>query len=262
MKLSPNQLKNVQEYCSLNDIPNVDKFILKCFTEGYNIQKYGLLGGSNEPQIIEKEVEVIKEVEKIVEIIKEVPGPTVEVEVEVIKEVLITDDEEVSDLKVKIGNLIKENESLSQKLTKFETKPPTIIEKEVPGPTKEVEVIKYVDREVVKEVKVEVPVDRVVTNIVNNCDKIEEEYVTKINELNESFKKEREELTKKLNIQEKTTTFNSTDRQKQLQETLSKLRKELSEKNNKINDLEKTIEDFKNNTQIGAIYMNGSNLKK
>jgi len=224
MNLPPNQLKNVQEYCNLNDIPDVDKFILKCFTEGYNIQKYGLLGGSNEPQIIEKEVEVIKEVEKIVEvpvekiveIVKEIPGPTKEVE----------------------------------------------IVKEVPGPTKEVEVIKYVDREVIKEVKVEVPVDKVVTNIVNNCDKIEGEYVTKINELNESFKKEREELTKKLNIQEKTTTFDSTDRQKQLQETLSKLRRELSEKNNKINDLEKTIEDFKSNTQTGAVYMNGSNLKK
>jgi chromosome segregation ATPase len=224
MNLPPNQLKNVQEYCNLNDIPDVDKFILKCFTEGYNIQKYGLLGGSNEPQIIEKEVEVIKEVEKIVEvpvekiveIVKEIPGPTKEVE----------------------------------------------IVKEVPGPTKEVEVIKYVDREVIKEVKVEVPVDKVVTNIVNNCDKIEGEYVAKINELNESFKKEREELTKKLNIQEKTTTFDSTDRQKQLQETLSKLRRELSEKNNKINDLEKTIEDFKSNTQTGAVYMNGSNLKK
>ena len=227
MNLPPNQIKNVQEYCNLNDIPDVNKFILKCFTEGYNIQKYGLLGGGNEPQIIEREVEVIKEVEKIVEV-------PVEKIVEVIKEV--------------------------EKIVE--------VTKEVPGPTIEVEKIvevpveKIVDREVIKEVKVEVPVDKVVTNIVNNCDKIEEEYVTKINELNESFKKEREELTKKLNIQEKTTTFDSTDRQKQLQETLSKLRKELSEKNNKINDLEKTIEDFKNNTQIGAVYMNGSNLKK
>ena len=265
MKLPKKQISNVRSYCDLNNIEDIDGFILQCFIDGYNIKKYGLIGDTTDSKIIEKEVEkiieVVKEVKVPFEVIKEVEK-VIEVPVEVIKEVLITDDEEVSDLKVKIGNLINENESLSQKLTKFETKPPTIIEKEVPGPTKEVEVIKYVDREVVKEVKVEVPVDKVVTNIVNNCDKIEGEYVTKINELNESFKKEREELTKKLNIQEKTTTFDSTDRQKQLQETLSKLRRELSEKNNKINDLEKTIEDFKSNTQIGAVYMNGSNLKK
>lgn len=244
MKLPKKQISNVRSYCDLNNIEDIDGFILQCFIDGYNIKKYGLIGDTTDSKIIEKEVEKV-----------------IEVPVEVIKEVLITDDEEVSDLKVKIGNLIKENESLSQKLTKFETKPPTIIEKEVPGPTKEVEVIKYVDREVVKEVKVEVPVDKVVTNIVNNCDKIEGEYVAKINELNESFKKEREEFTKKLNIQEKTTTLNSSDNQKKLQETLNKLRKELSEKNDTINKLNKIIKESENNSKpVGAVYLKGSNL--
>lgn len=191
MVLSQQQLKNVQEYCRLNDIEDVDKFIIRCFTEGYNIKKYGLLGVNDEPQIIEREVEkiveVIKEVEKIVEVVKEVPGPI-----------------------------------------------------------KEIEVIKYVDRDVVREIKVEVPIKEVVPNTDNNWDEL---------------KKEREVLIEKLNNCEKTTTFDSQGKQKQLQDTLNKLRRELSEKNNKINKLEKTIEESKTNDKpVGAVYLKGSNL--
>lgn len=80
IKLTNNQLKSAQEYCKLNNIEDVDKFITKCYTEGFNIKKYGLLGDDKEPNVIEKEV--VKEIEVIKEIIKEVP-------VEIIKEVEI-----------------------------------------------------------------------------------------------------------------------------------------------------------------------------
>ena len=80
IKLTNNQLKSAQEYCKLNNIEDVDKFITKCYTEGFNIKKYGLLGDDKEPNIIE--MEVVKEIEVIKEVIKEVP-------VEIIKEVEI-----------------------------------------------------------------------------------------------------------------------------------------------------------------------------
>ena len=68
IKLTYNQTKSVQEYCKLNNIEDVDKFIVKCYTEGFNIKKYGMIGNDSQPNVIE--TEVIKEVP--VEIIKEV----------------------------------------------------------------------------------------------------------------------------------------------------------------------------------------------
>ena len=83
INLTASQLKSVQEYCKLNNIEDVDKFISKCYTEGFNINKYGLLGDdSGKTDIVgEKQVEI--------EVIREI---RVEVPVEVIKEVYITDD--------------------------------------------------------------------------------------------------------------------------------------------------------------------------
>jgi hypothetical protein len=58
----------------------VDKFITKCYTEGFNIKKYGLLGDdSGKTDIVgEKQVEI--------EVIREI---RVEVPIEVIKEVIV-----------------------------------------------------------------------------------------------------------------------------------------------------------------------------
>jgi predicted RNase H-like nuclease (RuvC/YqgF family) len=99
-----NILKSVSKYCELNDIVDVNVFIKKCFNDGFNIEKYGLLGktlnegekdlktgivGEKQVEIevireirVEIPVEVIKEVEKIVEVVKEVI-----IEKEVIKEI-------------------------------------------------------------------------------------------------------------------------------------------------------------------------------
>ena len=161
IKLTSSQLSSVNEYCKLNNIEDVDKFITKCYTEGFNIKKYGLLGDdSGKTGIIgEKQVEI--------EVIKEI---RVEVPVEVVKYVEV---------------------------------PVEII--------KEVEVIKYVEKEVIKEVPVEIIKEKIVNviqEVVPNIDKIGDEP-------------------------------KSNDKVLLLQETLQKLRKELSLKNARIEELEK-----------------------
>jgi len=186
IKLTHSQLSSVKEYCKLNNIEDVDKFISKCYTEGFNIKKYGLLGDDSEKigGIEEKQVEI--------EVIKEI---RVEVPVEVVKYVEV---------------------------------PVEII--------KEVEVIKYVDREVIKEVPVEIIKEKIVNVIqeipVPNIDKIGDE-------------------------------LEPNDKVKLLQETLQKLRKELTDKNSRITELEeinKRLESIK--VSEGAVYLKGSNINE
>lgn len=230
VKLTDSQLKSVQEYCKLNEIENIDKFILDCFTQGYNISKYGLLGTNDEPITIEKEIEVVKEVP--VEVIREV---------EVIKE--------------------------------------------IPGPPREVEVIKYVDKEVVKEVIKEVPVekivyiydkkdDEIVTNLDNICDEMEskifqqeqeiqelnQKFSTKTKEMENIFQEEKNQLL--LKIQQLENQEGQGNKEKMLQQTLVNLKKELSLSSDKIKELEKINEQLKTQQPIGAVFMKGSNLNQ
>ena len=86
----------VTQFCNLNNIENIDEFMYKCFQEGFNIRKYGLLGKTlNEG---EKDLKTGGIEEKLVEIevIREI---RVEVPVEVIKEVekVVTKIEYISD---------------------------------------------------------------------------------------------------------------------------------------------------------------------
>jgi predicted RNase H-like nuclease (RuvC/YqgF family) len=99
----------VTQFCNLNNIENIDEFMYKCFQEGFNIRKYGLLGKTlNEGEKYLKtggieEKQVIKEVivEKVV--IKEVP-----VEVVVEKIIKTVDDTQVNELLLKIQQLEQE----------------------------------------------------------------------------------------------------------------------------------------------------------
>ena len=129
-----------------------------------------------------------------------------------------------------------------------------------------VEVIKYVDREVIKEIKVEVPVEKIVyiydkkeENSVPNIDKIGDK-----NEINELLLKiqqleNQEPIIKEVIIE----VEKSNDKTLLLQETLNKLRKELTDKNTKITELEGTIKKLEQtNINQGAAYMKGSNLTK
>ena len=96
----PKKFKDeIWEYCRLNDIPNIDEFILKMITQGFTVERYGAAPTARE-RIVEKVVEKIVEVpvDKIVEKI---------VEVTVEKEVYITDDSHTKKLTDEIERLQK-----------------------------------------------------------------------------------------------------------------------------------------------------------
>jgi hypothetical protein len=96
----PKKIKEeIWDYCRINDIPNIDEFILKMVSQGFTVEKYGAAPTPRE-KIIEKVVEKIVEVpvEKIVEV-------HVEVEKIVEKEVYISDNEEILKLTEKISEL-------------------------------------------------------------------------------------------------------------------------------------------------------------
>lgn len=140
---------------------------------------------------------------------------------------------------------------------------PVEVVKEVQLPPIEVEVIKYVDREVVKEI----PVEKIVEKIVNISDKSgENELFGKIEQLeNEMSKKENEIdiLRRTLDeVRHSNTEKTKNDKTQMLQETLSKVRAESLKKDDIIKELEEKINKI--NNQLGntkAIYHQDSNLK-
>jgi len=122
---------------------------------------------------------------------------------------------------------------------------------------REVEVIKYVDREVIKEV----PVEKIVTKIEYISDKNTE------NELTESITKMKEEMSKKdkdLDELRRSLDIKLDDTNvKMLQETLQKLRKDIGEKNKQIEELEKINKDLKDESSKKiAVYLRGSNINQ
>lgn len=263
INLSRKQLKDVEEFCKLNKIDDVEGFLLKCFIEGYEIEKYGLLsetGKVHEKEVIvekrievpvevivektvieyvEVEKEVIKEIpiEKTIEIIKEVPiEKVVEKPVEIIKEIPVE--------KIVIQEIIKEVpvekivtrteyitdetkiRELVDELEHLRNIPPTIVEKEIIKEIiQEVPIEKIV--EVIKEVRVEVPV----------------------------------EIIKEIpTVVEKTTVDLS--KQKALEETIQKLRGELQLKNKEIENLNNTISEIQTSGGVRGVLLDGSNLNR
>lgn len=126
----PKKLKDeIWEYCRLNNITDVEGFIVRMTQQGYSVEKFGTTPFEiPEAEVVEKEVikevevikeipvEVIKEVEKevIKEVVKEVPVEKI-VEKEVVKEVYVTDDEvtnnlqkELDETKVILKNTIQD----------------------------------------------------------------------------------------------------------------------------------------------------------
>ena len=236
LNLSSTENKDLISYCNLNDL-RISEVVKKSYLEGFNIERYGLLntGGIREKQV-EKEVIVEKRVEIPVEVIKEVVKiEYVEVPVERIVEII----------------------------------------KEVPSPPVETEVIKYVDIEVIKEVIVEVPVEKivyiydkkeeeVVTKVETNCD----EFLSKIQELEsrkpeviEIIKEIPVEVIKEIVIEKESTDIGLKSKLEAIQNTVQKLKQDNIEKDNKIREYEKTIEDIqKFQTDRKAAFLKGSNL--
>ena len=236
LNLSSTENKDLISYCNMNDL-RISEVIKKSYLEGFNIERYGLLntGGIREKQV-EKEVIVEKRVEIPVEVIKEV------VRIEYIE--------------VPVDRIVE-------------------IIKEVPSPPLETEVIKYVDREVITEVKVEVPVEKivyihdkkeeeVVTKVETNCD----EFLLKIQELEsrkpeviEVIKEVPVEVIKEIIIEKESTDIGLKSKLEAIQNTVQKLKLDNIEKDKKIKEYEKTIEDIqKFQTDRKAAFLKGSNL--
>jgi hypothetical protein len=261
--LTKTELQDLESYCKLNGL-EVDKVIKDSYLQGFRIEKYGLLNGTTGVEkVVEKEVVVEKRVEVPVEVIIEKPViEYVEIEKEIIKEV----PREV--IVEKVVEVIKE----------------IPVEKVV---EKTVEIIKEVpvDRVVVQEVIKEVPVEKVVTRT---------EYVTddsKVAELVEELERvrnltpttvEREvikevpvpyEVVKEVEVIKEVTVEvpvevikevvveKQSDQALRLQETLSKIRGQVLEKDAKIKELTEEVEKLKSlQGDQRALYLRGSNL--
>jgi predicted RNase H-like nuclease (RuvC/YqgF family) len=177
----------IQTYCNENNISDIEDFIFRCFKQGFDINRYGFLGKTQD--VIEKEIIIEKEVP--VEVIKEVE-----------KIVYITNTENEKNLTERITKLDEESKKFSTKIDELE------LERQF--------------------------------------------FSTKTQEMEKNFhyslSKKDEELDElKRNLDD--------DQSKKLQETLQKLRKELVEKNKKIEELEKI-----NQNPIKGNLMNGSKL--
>jgi len=266
INLSPKQVRDVEQYCKLNNIDDISTFFQKCFIQGYEIEKFGLLGGQE--KLIEKEIIVEKRVEIPVEVIIEKPIiEYVEIEKEIIKEV--------------------PHEIIVEKIREVTKEIP--IEKVV---EKTVEVIKEipVDRVVIQEIIKEVPIEKIVTKTeyVTDDSKVAElvaelervrnsppttverevikevpvpyEVVKEVEVIKEVTVEVPLEVIKEV-IVEKTTT--DTSKQKALEETIQKLRGELQLKNKEIQDLNNTIKEIQTSGGgLRGVLLDGSNLNR
>jgi hypothetical protein len=245
---------DIQQYCKINNIDDINSFVTQCFKQGFDIKKYGFLGNSlNEDEkhlktevIVEKHIEVPVEVVKEIivekEIIKEVPFEVKVIEYvdrEVIKEVnvevpvekIVTKIEYISDktneneLVLKIHELEKTifqlNDDMESELQKFSTK------------TQEMENI-FQD----KMSKKQEELDELRRNLDEVLDKPPVEVIKEV-------------------------SSNDNSKQKMLELTLQNLRKELANKNLLIAELEQKNKQLESqNTQQPAVYLKGSNLSQ
>jgi hypothetical protein len=157
---------------------------------------------------------------------------------------------------------------------------------------KEVKVIEYVEKEVIKEIIVEVPVEKIV-NIYDNSQtdelagkteqlkKENEFFSTKVEELNSQleifstkttemeniFQNEKNELLLKIQQLEERKpeiiekVVGDETKQRMLEQTLQILRTENFSKDKKIKELEDIVSDCRKYEQkIGAVYLRGTNL--
>jgi len=246
--------KSIEEYCKLNNIDDVDEFVHQCFKIGYDVKKYGFLG------------KTLNEGEK-------------DLKTDEIGEKDLRDSRKTCGVEEKRAGI----EVIQEKREEKEVIQTVEVIKEVEKIV-EVEVIKYVDKEIIKEV----PVEKVVTKIEYISDKTgEDELFGKIKQLNENIFHLNQELDKERQIFSTKTTemenifqneMSKKDEEldklrqkldipvddsklKMLSETLLKLRKDLSLKDKRIEELEginKQLESIK--VSQGAVYLKGSNI--
>ena len=67
--------KDLISFCELNEITDIDGFVLLCFRKGYYIERYGLLNQGQLPEVIEREFEkevIVEDNSKIEELQNEI----------------------------------------------------------------------------------------------------------------------------------------------------------------------------------------------
>ena len=233
-KIYNNQtMQTVSAYCSANNIDDIDDFIYKCFKQGFDIKKYGLLGktlnegekhlktgGIEEKQVeieaireirVEVPVEVIKEVEKIVEVpvevIKEVPVEKVviqevikEVPVEIVVEKIIqtSDDTQINELLSKIEQL---NGEISIKCVEIDN-----IRQEFSTKTEEMEII-FQNKMSKKDEELDTLRRNLDIPVTNDRLNMLQQTIQNLNSEIRDLKKKNEELEKKLLEQPKESDF-------------------------------------------------------
>ena len=96
IKISQEIEEELQKFCKLNEIEDIDAEAHKCFISGFNVRKYGPTPVGQQ-KVVEKVVEVEKIIEKIIE-----------------KEIPITDDSKMQEFIEQINILKKEYENLEE----------------------------------------------------------------------------------------------------------------------------------------------------
>ena len=242
---------DILQYCKMNNIEDVSMFVTQCFKQGFDIKKYGFLGNSlneGEKHLI-NEVIVEKRVEIPVEVIKEVP---VEIKVieyvdrEVIKEVLVDVPKETIVTKIEyISDKTNENE-LVLKIQKLEE---TILHL---NGEMESERQEFSDK---TEEMLKIFQDEM-SNKDDNLDELRHNLDVMLDELTKE-----KEKNNVVNIPVEVNTDNS--KQKMLESTLQNLRKELTQKNQTIEELiqKNTLLESQLNNK-NAVYLKGSNLNE
>ena len=176
-------------------------------------------------------------------------------------------------------NEVREVEKIVEKIVEVPVEKVVEIVKEVQSPPVEIEVIKYIEKEVIKEI----PVEKIVSKIEYIYDKTPSELEEKIFQLEQELDNNRKnfstktaemenffqnEMSKKDNeldiIRQSLDKRVDDNKSKMLENTLLNLRKDLQLKQIKINELEDTIKHLQEqlNKNVNAIYLKGSNLKE
>ena len=222
---------DILQYCKINNIEDVSMFVTQCFKQGFDIKKYGFLGNSlneGEKHLI-TEVIVEKRVEIPVEVIKEVEVP---VEKIVTKIEYISDKKSENELLLKIQQLEETifhlNDDLESERQEFSTK------------TEEM--------------------SKIFQDEINSKDGGLDELKHNLDVMLDELTKEKE---KNNVIETPVEVITDNPKQKMLESTLQNLRKELSQKNQTIDELiqkNKLLESQLNNKN--AVYLKGSNLNE
>jgi predicted RNase H-like nuclease (RuvC/YqgF family) len=206
-------MQTLSAYCSANNIDDIDDFIYKCFKQGFDIKKYGLLGktlnegekhlktgGIEEKQV---EIEVIREirVEVPVEVIKEVEK-IVEVPVEIVVEKIIqtSDDTQINELLSKIEQL---NGEISIKCVEIDN-----IRQEFSTKTEEMENI-FQNKMSKKDGELDELRHNLDIPVTNDKLNMLQQTIQNLNSEIRDLKKKNEELEKKLLEQPKESDFKS-----------------------------------------------------